>query len=319
VQIFITGIAGVLGSSLAKLCVERGWKVRGNDIMRREEAWRLGEVIDEIEYIWKSSWDISSEDLRGAEVVIDCAIGFADRPMGIGSPQHVLIANLMPALRLLEIVSKLKEKPIVIYPSSFNALYGNLPGTTFTEDTAPRPSSLYGFTKASAELLYYTYYRCYNVPVIITRVGSAFGPKMRSDELVAKLIIHALKGRDFFLRSPNAKRIWCYSKDVMEFYLKLLEKPWEYVGLTLHCAGNRGDEIITNLELANRIKKITNSDFEIYEAEYEPGEIIDDRPIDFCIDSSRTRELLKWYPKYSIEEGLRETVDWFRENLWRYL
>lgn len=318
-RVFIAGIAGVLGSNLARLCLDLGYEVRGNDIVRKEEAWRLAEIMDEIEYLWKSSWDLCRHDLKGVDVVIDCAIGFADRPMGLASPQHVMIGNLMPALRLLEAVRRLKPMPYVIYPSSFNALYGHRPGHTFTESTPPKPSSLYGWTKASAELLYYNYYRCYNVPVIITRVGSAFGPKMRSDELPARLIIHALKGRDFSLRSPMAKRLWCYAKDVLRFYERLFQKMWECVGLTLHCAGNRGDEIITNLELAERIKRLTGSDFEIYEAEYEPGEMVDGKPIDFSIDSSFTRQLLNWEPKYSIEEGLKETIDWFKENLWRYV
>jgi CDP-glucose 4,6-dehydratase len=157
------------------------------------------------------------------------------------------------------------------------------------------------------------------VPVIITRVGSCFGPKGRSDELPHRLIIYALKNRKFYLRSPRAKRLWTYSRDAIRFYERLFEKLDECVGLTLHCAGNKNNEILENIELARMVKKLTNDDMEIIEGEYELGEIVDGKPIEFQTDCSFTRELLGWKPKYSVEEGLRRTIEWFKKNLWRYI
>ena len=181
-RVFITGIAGVLGSSLARVFVQRGYKVVGNDIARVNEAWRIPEeVMEKISYKWKSTIDLSREDFEGVDVVVDCGIGFADRPFGINSPYQTLIGNMLPPLRVLEIVRHMPVKPVVIYPSSFNALYGGK--STFTEETLTDPASLYGWTKGAVELMYRAYYRSYRVPVIITRVGSCFGPAGRSDEL----------------------------------------------------------------------------------------------------------------------------------------
>jgi nucleoside-diphosphate-sugar epimerase len=123
-------------------------------------------------------------------VVIDCAIGFADRPFGIRSPQQTLLGNLLPPLRVLEIVRKLDKKSVVIYPSSFNACYAH---KTITENTLPDTTSLYGWTKRAVENLCRVHHRAYDVPIIITRVGSCFGPKGRSDELPHRLIIYALR------------------------------------------------------------------------------------------------------------------------------
>ncbi len=314
---FISGIAGTLGSSLAELLLNKGFKVKGNDIQRLEEAWKLKDVIGRIEYLWKSSWDLDVNDLKDVDVVFDCSIAFADRPMGSSSPAHVLIGNLMPPLRLLEVVRRLERKPVVVYASSFNSLYGHPPGTVFTEKTPPLPSNLYGATKACAELIYQSYHKAYGIPIIITRVGSAFGSKGRIDELPHKLIYYCLKGRDFYLRSPQAKRLWTYSEDVLDFYSKLIERVDDFIGEVLHCAGNRGDEIVTNLELANRIKRLTGSDIRIIEGEYEPGELVNGKPIDFGIDSTYTRKRLGWNPKHSLNEGLRKTINWFRGWLGR--
>ncbi|MCD6411547.1 MAG: NAD(P)-dependent oxidoreductase, partial [Thermoplasmata archaeon] len=303
-RVLILGGAGVLGSNLTEFFLSKGFDVKTIDIVRREEAWRLASIIDQIDYSWKSSFDLVREDVKGIDIIVECAAQ-ADRPLGNNAPWFTTHTNLFGPLRLLEIVRRLKEKPTIIYPSSFNSLYGHKPGTTFTERTLPLPSSVYGWSKGCAELLYLMYHKAFNVPVIITRTGSAFGPRMRSDELVARLIIYALKNRSFYLRSPEAKRLWTYGKDILSFYEKLIEKIDEAIGMTLICAGNKNDEIITNIDLANRVKKLTNSDYEIIPGEYEPGEKINGKPINFKIDSSFTRKFLNWKPKYTIEDGLR--------------
>ncbi|MCD5401643.1 NAD(P)-dependent oxidoreductase [candidate division NPL-UPA2 bacterium] len=323
-NVLITGGAGVLGSNLASLIVKNGYKVKAMDIVRPEEAWRLEEIIEDIEYLWKSVNDVSITDINKIDVIIDCAIGSADRPFGLSSPSHTVYGNIFPALHLLEVVKHIddKKRPFIIYSSSFNALYGH-GNTKYQERLLPNPSSLYGWTKASAELLYLTYHKAYDIPVVITRTSSAFGPKGRSDELPHKLIINGLKASEkFYLRSPHAKRSWIYIKDILNFYKKLFrfleEFPSELNGLRLHVTGNETDEIIENIKLAEKIKELTNSNMKIVKGEYEPGEIVKGKPISFNTDDSITRKFLKWKPEYSIEEGLKETINWFKENLWRY-
>ncbi len=316
-KVFITGIGGVLGSTLAKTLLKEGYEVKGNDLLRIEEAWKLEGIKKDIEYLWKSSVDLDTKDLSGADVVIDCALGSADRPFGIDSPTQTVLANLLPPLRVLETIKRMEEKPVAIYPSSFNVFYGHEP-TVINEKHHPLSSSVYGWTKACAEHLYQTYHKAYGIPTIVTRVGSAFGPKMRSDELVGRLIIYALKNKEFYLRSPEAKRLWCYAEDVVELYKKLVKVAPDHVGKIYHCAGNKGNEILTNVELANRIKNLTNSEFVITPGHYEAGEIVNGVPVDFGVDSAFTMKTLGWYPNHTVNDGLVKTISWFEENLHRY-
>ena len=178
----------------------------------------------------------------------------------------------------------------------------------------PNPSSVYGWTKAAAELLYSTYHKAHGVPCVITRVGSGYGARMRSDEFPARLILNVLKGRDIIVRSPNAKRLWTFGEDIIEFYTKLIEDLDQYVGQTLHCAGNAGNNIVKNTTLAKMVVKIGQSDISIKSGEYEPGELVDGKPISFDIESQSPM----WKPKFTLEEGLTKTYKWFEQNLSRY-
>jgi len=318
VKALVAGGAGVLGSNLSWLLLKKGYQVTVMDIVRREEAWRLADlgVLGDVNYVWKNVADVTADDVKGYDLVIDCAIGYADRPMGISSPTSVTLGNLLPPLRLLEALRQADFKGYAIYPSSFNTLYGHRHGAVFSEFTPPLPNNVYGWTKSAAELLYHSYRRQYGLRTLVTRVGSAFGPRGRSDELPHRLIIYGLLGKRFTLRSPYAKRVWTYAEDVLGFYDRLLERlddVYESGVFTLHLVGNKGDEVTTNVELAKRVKKYVPS-LDWVEGEYEPGE----RDVDFTYDSTLTRTLLKWSPQFSLDEGIERTVAWFKENLWRY-
>jgi len=140
---------------------------------------------------------------------------------------------------------------------------------------------------------------------------------MRKSELIGKIISYILEGKDkFYLRSPNATRLWTYSEDVTRFYDTLINHTDidRYIGKVLHCAGNKYNEIIPNNDLAIRIKKIANSDMQIIEEEYEPGEIIDNKPVSFMIKESD----FSWQPIYSLDEGIENTFKWFKQHYERW-
>ncbi|MEM3271764.1 MAG: NAD(P)-dependent oxidoreductase [Thermoplasmatales archaeon] len=318
-KIWITGIAGVLGSALANMFVQKGEEVYGNDIIRPEEAWRLRDlgIFNEVKYNWKSTTDLTAQDFIGVDYIIDCGLAVPDRDFGINNPFYTVYGNILPSLHLLELLRKIGiNRPKLIYPSSFNSLYG-YGKMTYSDIMLSNPNSIYGWTKGSIENLVLTYHRAYNIPAIVTRVGSAYGPRMRSTELIGKLIIYALLNKKFTLYSPKSKRLWTYSEDVIKFYETLIYKTdfYEYDGTILHCAGNKNNEIVSNIALANMIKTLVNPKLQIIESNYEPGELIDGQPIEFDIEYSA----FNWQPEYELSDGLKKTIYWFKNNLWRYI
>lgn len=332
-KVLITGGNGVLGSSLSEMLLKMGDEVIVTDITRVDECWRLIEkgILDQIEYKWKASQDLSYMDLKGIDLVIDCAIGFPDRPFGNESPRAAIKANTDPAVGLLECIRKLSEPPAIIYPSSFNALYGN--HGSYDENTYVNPTSIYGWTKAAVEQLYRTYHYSFNIPIMITRVGSSYGEMMRTDELIAKLIISNLQSHEFSLRSPHSKRLWTYLGDVVGLYETIVKRSdyghnadflniIETKNSVINVGGNLGDQILSNVEVCKLIGEVMDSDLQItLEDYYEPGEMIKDRPVEFTVDPSWSRKLLGRAPEYTLRDGFKRTAEWFtdrynRVSLW---
>jgi len=313
--VLIIGAAGVIGSALSEKFLKMGLTVTGMDVCRFAEAWRLNDIKHQIKYIWKASNDLLLDDIRDIDVIVDGGLGVADRPLGTSSPSYTITANIHPPLRILEVINSLNgKKPIVIYLSSFNTLYGYPNESEYNSQMLPNPSSLYGWTKAAVELLYMTYHKAHGIPCVITRVGSGYGARMRSDELPARLILNTLSGNDIAVKSPNAKRFWTYGEDIIDFYGKLIENLDQYVGQTLHCAGNKDNEIVTNIFLAKLIAKIGNSQIKISSDEYEPGELVDGKPVSFNVDSKSSL----WNPQFTLEQGMKKTFNWFKQNHFRY-
>ena len=325
-NILITGGEGVLGSSLSDLFLKLGDDVTVIDIVRRDECWRLQRlgIVDHVDYRGKGSQDLETKDVEDADLVVDCAIGFPDRPFGTTSPRASIDANIAPAVGLLEALRHSSHKPVVIYPSSFNSMYGNK--GTYDERTSTNPTSIYGWTKSAAEQLYRTYHTSFGIPVIITRVGSSYGEMMRTDELVAKLILAAINKKKFLMRSPLSRRLWTYLGDVINAYKAIIQQsdyghdpefmePIESEGLALNVAGNLNDQILNNLELGELISGLIGNRIEVTPMDYyEPGEMVNGSPIDFGIDAEWTRNLLGWRPDFTLNSGLERTTKWFSEN-----
>ena len=280
--------------------------------------------MDQVEYRWKASQDLSQDDLDGIDLVVDCAIGFPDRPFGNGSPRGVISANLEPAVGLLESLRKLSSPPPVIYPSSFNTLYGTR--GLYDENTHVNPTSVYGWTKAAVEQLYRTYHYSFGIPVIITRVGSSYGEMMRTDELMAKIIMSNLQNREFSLKSPYSRRLWTYLGDVIGLYEAMIKRSdyghdmdflnkIESRNSIINVAGNAGDEILNNVEIANLIGEVMDSTSNItLNSYYEPGEMINGIPVEFTINAEWSRNLIGKAPEHTLREGIKKTVDWFAER-----
>ncbi len=314
-EILITGGAGELGSCLTKEFLNMGFKVKIMEIVPKEFAWRLKEVVDNVEYVWKSVHDITLKDLEGVDIIIQCDAQ-PDRPLGISSPTFTLYHNLESPMKLLETVAKLKKKPWVLYPGSGTIFLGvPYEEQPITEETQPRPTNAYSWSKWAAEELHRTYSRKYNIPSTITRSGFVYGPGARLDISIMKWILRALKNKDLYVRSPEASRTPCYAPDVIQAWKRLIEKginDLESVnGLTLHFVDSK--EYLMK-EIANIVVTTLNSDSKIIPVEYEIGEFVNGKPVRQWEKNVLAKKILGWEAKTKLKDGIKNVAKWLQES-----
>lgn len=321
-DVLILGGAGELGSNFSKLCLSLGHTVYIVDVTRILEASRLRElgIIDKVDYIWKSSFDLTVNDFVGVDLVLDCACQ-ADRPLGTSAPKYTLIENLQGPLQILEVMRVRRfEKggaPFIIYPSSSVEFLG-VPREQqpITESSIPKPTNLYGYTKWAAEELYLTYHRAFSIKCMIIRTGSCYGPMMRTDQFIAQCIIKSLKNEDIIVKSPGATRTYTFTGDVMEFYRLFLNKfeddPEQFNGIVISNGGNKENRPYTTAMAAALIQKLCRSSAGLTNGGYEVGELVDGKPVGQWETSELAYKLLGWKPEHTFKEGLKKTIEWFR-------
>ncbi|MCD6406898.1 NAD(P)-dependent oxidoreductase [Candidatus Aerophobetes bacterium] len=310
VKVWITGVAGSLGSFLANELVKRGYRVAGNDIKSPEDAY-LGGLSREVEYLWKANEDLTPRDLDDYQIIVNCAAS-PDRPMGISSPSHVFLNNTLSILKLLEVLRETKPEKIVHAGSGTVYIGSDLPAT---ESTRPTPRNPYSVSKLAQDEIALSYYRAYGLPCVIVRSGMVYGGG-RLAIAPHRFMIQALRGEPITVFGGRQTRTPTHLSDVLKYWLKIIEAPAEkVVGRVIHTVyptspDQKGEYTI--LEMALMVKEITESKSEILILPYEPGEHENNKPLREWIIST-TAHQLGVKPEIDLKRGLELTLDWIKE------
>jgi dTDP-glucose 4,6-dehydratase len=190
---------------------------------------------------------------------------------------------------------------------STDEVYGSLgPDGYFTENTPLTPNSPYSASKASADLLVRSFHHTYNLPVIITRSSNNYGHYQFPEKIIPLFITNALADVPLPLYGDGLNiRDWLYVEDHCRAIDLVIEKGKE--GEVYNIGGNCEK---TNLEITKTIlKRLGKSERLIKYVRDRPGH---DRR--YAIDSSKIQREIGWSPRYTFEEGIGKTVEWYIEN-----
>ena len=174
----------------------------------------------------------------------------------------------------------------------------------FREDMAPIPVSPYSASKTSSLLFGEVFRRNYGVPVVSLRPFLTYGPYQRTNRFVSSLIVSCIEGRDFEMSGGKQKRELNYVDDIVDGFVRAAEK--NVVGETI----NIGNGIPYSVrDIAEKIRELSHSsiDLGLGKLPYRENEIWEL----FC-DNTKARKLLGWRPKTSLEDGLTQTIEWYR-------
>ncbi|MCG3170471.1 MAG: UDP-glucose 4-epimerase [Pseudomonadales bacterium] len=171
------------------------------------------------------------------------------------------------------------------------------------------PRSCYDEGKRCAETLFFDYYRQHRLAIRVVRIFNTYGPNMQPDDgrVVSNFIVQALRGEDLTVYGDGSQtRSFCYVDDLVEALVRMMDNDAGDPGpLNL---GNPRESTI--LEIAETVLRLTGSASRIV---FRPLPV--DDPRQRQPDIARARELLGWEPRTVLEDGLRKTIDYFRNSL----
>ena len=168
------------------------------------------------------------------------------------------------------------------------------------------PRSCYDEGKRCAETLFFDYFRQHRLPIKVARIFNTYGPRMHPADgrVVSNFILQALRGELITIYGDGGQtRSFCYVDDLIEGLMLLMRSPDEVTGPI-----NLGNPVeFTIADLARQVTDLTGSKSELVHAELPPDDPRQRKP-----DITKAGELLGWQPRVSLDEGLRNTIAYFR-------
>ena len=305
----VTGGAGFIGSNLVERLLERGFRVRVIDNVSTGNADNLAEFEGKIDFF---KGDIKSlEDMTKACEGVEGVFHQAALPSvarSVEKPMDTNENNVIGSLSLLEACRKNDVKKVVFASSS--SVYGDTDELPKKEGMSMRPLSPYAASKIAMEYYFYAFSKVYGIDSIGLRYFNVYGPRQNPESeysaVVPRFIHTVLCGLTPVIYGDGKQsRDFTYVKDIVQANLLAMESRIR--GCDFFNVGS-GKSLTVN-QLLETIGSLIGK---ASKAEYLPPREGDIR--ESLADITKIRESLMFAPKYDVENGLRETIEWFRNR-----
>lgn len=313
--ILITGASGLIGTNLVDELLNNGYSVIG--LSKTYPLKTIHTTPFESENFIPLTGDITDKNLveeifekycphviihLAAQTIVDIAVSF---------PYDTLDINIRGTLNILNAALKIRGLEKIIVASSDKA-YGDNENLPYKENYELNAISPYDLSKKISEELAMSYYKIYQLPIIITRCGNVYGKyDMNLSRIVPGTILSALNNNEVVLRSDGQQqRCYIYAKDVCVAYRKMIEShDTSIIGEAFNIGDDKPVQVVDLVKIIckaakpsqqTKIKIMNTSRFEI-KNQY--------------LDSTKAQEMLDWKTDTSLTKGIALTVDWYKENL----
>ena len=307
-RILITGGAGFLGSHLADRLLEDGHEIICMDNLFTGSKRNIAHLMQNPNFEF-----LRHDVIDPFKLEVDQIYNLACP----ASPAHyqynaikTIKTSVMGAINCLGLAKRVNAR---VFQASTSEVYGD-------PEVHPQPESYWGSVnpigirscydegKRCAETLFFDYHRQNGVDIRIVRIFNTYGPRMSPQDgrVVSNFIVQALRGEDITIFGDGSQtRSFCYYSDLIDGFVRLMEQD-KLVGPVN--IGNPGE--FTMLELAEKVMHLTGTQSKIvYEA------LPEDDPKQRQPDIELAKTELGWEPRVSLDEGLVETIDYFRSYL----
>jgi UDP-glucuronate decarboxylase len=226
-------------------------------------------------------------------------------------PVQTTKTSVHGAINMLGLAKRVKAK---ILQASTSEVYGDPEIHPQTEDYWGRVNpvgirSCYDEGKRCAETLFFDYWRQHQLQIKVVRIFNTYGPRMHPNDgrVVSNFIVQALKGEDITIYGEGQQtRSFCYVDDLVDVMVRMMSSPEDFTGPV-----NIGNPVeFSMLELAEKVLKLTNSKSQLVYRDLPSDDPKQRKP-----DISLAKEKLGWEPKVDLEDGLKETIAYFKREL----
>ena len=310
-KILITGGAGFIGSNFVRhvLALRKGYQIVNFD--KLTYAGNLANVASiehdpHYRFVKGDICDPAAVEsaIKGCDAVLHFAAeSHVDR--SIYQPATAMDTNVLGTSTLLQVARATGVSRFV--QISTDEVYGDIPPDVFADETFRiAPSSPYSASKAGADLLALSYVRTYGFPAMITRSSNNYGPFQFPEKFMPVMIMNALDGKPVPIYGDGKQqRDWLHVEDNCRGILAVLERG--RIGEVYNIGGL---DILENLDLAKRLLRLTGKPESLLShVQDRPGH---DRR--YALSCQKIKRELAWHPQTSLEDGLRQTIDWYRSN-----
>jgi dTDP-glucose 4,6-dehydratase len=302
-RVLVTGGAGFIGSHFVKRLLAAGEEVVVLDKLTYSGN-KANLPLDDVEL---HEGDIAvPDDVRGAASGCDAIVNFAAETHVDRSILGATDFGRTEFFGTQVLLEHVRDSGCRFVQVSTDEVYGDLEaGGSSREDDPLRPSSPYSVAKAAGDLHIPAYVRTFGVDASITRGSNTYGPNQYPEKLVPLFVTNALDGEPLPLYGDGRQvRDWLYVEDHCAAIEVVLREG--AAGEAYNVGGGNERE---NREVADLILELTGADRALLRR-------VDDRPGHdrrYSLDTSKLRAL-GWSPATSFDEGLRRTVEWYRDN-----
>lgn len=314
--ILITGVAGFIGSHLAKRLLSDGYNVIGIDNFdpfydKKIKVANIENLIPDKQFEFYEIDIRNKEALGKIKSKIDMVIHLAAKAgvlPSINNPEEYIEVNILGTFNILEMM-RLKNIKKMIFASS-SSIYGNNKNIPFKEsDNVDKPISPYAFTKKTCELANYNYHHLYKMDILNLRFFTVYGPGQRPDLAIHKFtnLIESGKKIDMYGDGSSA-RDYTYIDDIVDGiyksinYLNKNNNLYEIINI-----GNNSP--VTLKELISSIFTILKKEYQVNTKPMQPGDV----EITYA-NIEKAKLLLEYQPKTTLSDGLKKFVSWYKNK-----
>ncbi|MCR4744604.1 MAG: SDR family oxidoreductase [Lachnospiraceae bacterium] len=309
----VTGGAGFIGSNLVEALLRMGYKVRCLDNLSTGKQSNVDMFLDNPNYSFIkgdiTDLDTCMEACKGVDYVMNEA-AWGSVPRSIEMPLFYEEVNIRGTLNMMEAARQNKVKKFVYASSS--SVYGDHPVLPKTEGQEGNLLSPYALTKRVDEEYGKLYYKLYGLDTYGLRYFNVFGrrqdPEGAYAAVIPKFIKQLMNGETPTINGDGKQsRDFTYIENVIEANLKACLAPHEAGGEAFNVAYGGREYLI---DIYYLLTKALGKDIEPNFGPDRPGDIKHSNA-----DISKAKKLLNYNPEYSFERGIKEAIDWYKENL----